>query len=84
MADMQSDRFMPRPSRAVLAMAVLALVVPPPTTDREQLTHAALQVRPDVNARRLMVSEAEALYKLEVANRTQAIVCAQGLGLLRA
>ncbi|OWK39063.1 Heavy metal RND efflux outer membrane protein, CzcC family [Fimbriiglobus ruber] len=45
------------------------LVVPPPTTDREQLTHAALQVRPDVNARRLMVSEAEALYKLEVANR---------------
>jgi outer membrane protein TolC len=45
------------------------LVIPPPTTDRDQLTRAALQVRPDVNARRLMVSEAQALYRLEVANR---------------
>lgn len=45
------------------------LILPPPTTDRTTLTQAALQVRPDVNARRLMVSEAQALYKLEVANR---------------
>jgi len=45
------------------------LILPPPTTDRATLTQAALQVRPDVNARRLMVSEAQALYRLEVANR---------------
>jgi outer membrane protein TolC len=45
------------------------LVVPPPTTDPDQLARVAVEVRPDVNARRLMASEAEALYRLEVANR---------------
>jgi outer membrane protein TolC len=45
------------------------LVIPPPTTDRDLLTRAAVEVRPDVNVRRLMASEAQALYRLEVANR---------------
>jgi cobalt-zinc-cadmium efflux system outer membrane protein len=45
------------------------LIHPPPTTDRDWLTQAALQVRPDVNSRRMMVAEAQALYRLTVANR---------------
>src|SRR5206468_1994490 len=34
------------------------LVVPPPTTDRDLLTRAAIEARPDVTARRLMAAEA--------------------------
>lgn len=45
------------------------LVIPPPTTDRDLLIRTAVEVRPDVNVRRLMVSEAQALYRLEMANR---------------
>jgi cobalt-zinc-cadmium efflux system outer membrane protein len=45
------------------------LVVPPPTTDRDALARAAVEVRPDVNARRLMAAEADSLYRLEMANR---------------
>jgi outer membrane protein TolC len=45
------------------------LVHPPPSTDRDWLTKAALQVRPDVNSRRMMVAEAQSAYRLQVANR---------------
>jgi cobalt-zinc-cadmium efflux system outer membrane protein len=45
------------------------LVLPPPTTDRDELTQVAFGARPDLNSRRLMVAEAEALLRLDIANR---------------
>ncbi len=42
---------------------------PPPTTDINELTRAALDQRPDLHARQAAVAEAEGRLKLEVANR---------------
>ncbi len=45
------------------------LDLPVPTTEFEMLAQAALEQRPDLQARKAMVAEAEARYRLQVADR---------------